>query len=408
MKKKKKLKIKNIAILAIIIIILVLILMKVIMKKQFQVELYQDTYYIGEEYKDFFKATYKGKEVTKDVEVKHNIYNKEIGNYQLEFIYNTNNKEYKIVKEISVEDNKEPVIELKSGEVLMVILNSTYKEPGYSAIDSYDGNLTDKVKVTGSVDTSKEGTYTLKYTVKDSSGNVGITKRKVTVTKNSPLTMSVKDFNLDNFFTDVQLKETKVVSDEYVNETIFAGDSTALYYVMNKVITGKQLWHKEGVSLETIFTQNIYVNHIDSKKTLINVVKEKQPKRILLSLGTNSVATMEIDYFIQKYEELLNNLKEVSPNTDIIVQSIFPVAKSLDDANKALNNDKINKMNYKLLELCSKLQIPFLNTAEVLKDENGTLKNGYYRSSNKEVGVHLSETGNKVAMEYFKNHAYEN
>ena len=137
-------------------------------------------------------------------------------------------------------------------------------------------------------------------------------------------------------------------------------------------------------------------------------MEKNKPAKILLSLGTNSASTMEIDYFIQKYEELLKDIMEVSPNTLILVQSIFPVAASLDDAGKGLNNDKINKMNYRLLELCSKLDIPFLNTAEALKDENGQLKNGYYRTSTKENGVHLSEEGNKVAMQYFKTHAYEN
>ena len=44
--------------------------------------------------------------------------------------------------------------------------------------------------------------------------------------------------------------------------------------------------------------------------TLIEAVASKKPKRILLSLGTNSVATMEIDYFITKYEELLKQTKD--------------------------------------------------------------------------------------------------
>ena len=97
----------------------------------------------------------------------------------------------------------------------------------------------------------------------------------------------------------------------------------------------------------------------------------KKPKKILLMLGTNSVATMDVDYFITQYKKLLQEIKTVSPETIVIVQSIFPVAKSLDITGKSLNNDKINKFNYHLLKLCSELEIPFLNTAEVLKDENG-------------------------------------
>lgn len=406
-KKRRKLKVKNVLILLILLILVVFLLYKIVSINDFEVVLTQDVYYIGEEYDEKFTATFKGDDVTDKVKVAHNIYNTEIGTYQLNFTYVVNNKEYKVTKEITIKDNTSPVLTLEAGDSITVTLNSEYKEPGYTAIDSYDGDISSKVKVSGKVDTTKEGVYTIKYTVEDSSKNKAIEKRKVTVTKNSPLTMSVSEFSLSGYFMDAQLKEKDMVSSSYVDDTIFAGDSTALYYVMNKVITGKQLWHKEGVTLESIFTQKIYINHQETKLTLIEAIAKNKPKRILLSLGTNSVATMETEYFITKYRELLTEIQKVSPNTDIIVQSIFPVAKTFDDDNKALNNDKINKLNYKLLELCSELKMPFLNTAEVLKDENGTLKDGYYRTSSGEKGVHLSNEGNKVAMEYFKTHAYE-
>lgn len=407
-RRKYKIKIKNVLILVVFLFIIGIAIYKAVTYNDFKVELKHSVYYIGQEYDIEFKATYKRKDVTDKVKVIHNIYNNEIGTYQIIFTYIKENKEYKITKQIKIKDDTDPVITLKSGETMMVVIDSKYTEPGYNATDSYDGDITSKVKVSGNVDTSKEGQYIIKYTVEDSSGNKAMTKRKITVTAKSPLTMSISEYTLKEFFTNVQLVETDVASSEYMDNTIFAGDSTALYYVMNKIITGKQLWHKEGVNLETIFTQKIYINHIDSKLTLIEAIKNKKPSRVLLSLGTNSVATMEISYFITKYEELLKQIKEVSPSTDLIVQSIFPVAKSLDDAGKALNNDKINKMNYYLLELCSKLEIPFLNTAEVLKDENGTLKSGYYRTSANEYGVHLSAEGNKVAIDYFNNHVHQN
>lgn len=407
-KRKSKLKIKNIIFLLIILFVICMAIYKMVTHNDFVVNLKTTTFEIGEEYTNDFTATYKGEDVTDKVKVTHNIYSNAVGKYQVVFSYTVQNKEYKVTKTIEIKDETKPDITLKSGDTIMVVLGDKYNEPGYTAIDDYDGDVTSNVKVSGEVNTNKEGTYTLKYTVTDSSGNKAVVKRKVTVTTNSPLTMSLKDFDLTGYFTDVLLPETKDAGEEYTDKFIFVGDSTALYYVMNKVITGKQLWHKEGVSLETIFTQTIYINHIDSKLTLVDAMEKNKPAKILLSLGTNSASTMEIDYFIQKYEELLKDIMEVSPNTLILVQSIFPVAASLDDAGKGLNNDKINKMNYRLLELCSKLDIPFLNTAEALKDENGQLKNGYYRTSTKENGVHLSEEGNKVAMQYFKTHAYEN
>lgn len=54
-------------------------------------------------------------------------------------------------------------------------------EPGYSATDNVDGNITGSVIVTGSVNTSVPGTYTLTYTATDAAGNTGSVTRTVTV-----------------------------------------------------------------------------------------------------------------------------------------------------------------------------------------------------------------------------------
>ena len=44
-------------------------------------------------------------------------------------------------------------------------------EPGYTATDNYDGDLTASVTVSGSVDHTTPDSYTLRYNVLDSSGN---------------------------------------------------------------------------------------------------------------------------------------------------------------------------------------------------------------------------------------------
>ena len=52
---------------------------------------------------------------------------------------------------------------------------------GATALDDKDGDITDKIVITGKVDTKKEGTYIITYTVEDSSKNIAIVKRTVVV-----------------------------------------------------------------------------------------------------------------------------------------------------------------------------------------------------------------------------------
>ena len=56
-----------------------------------------------------------------------------------------------------------------------------YKEPGYVAIDDIDGNITDKVNISGSVNYNKEGTYKLVYYVVNSTGITTTIERTVNV-----------------------------------------------------------------------------------------------------------------------------------------------------------------------------------------------------------------------------------
>ncbi|EUT75541.1 immunoglobulin-like domain-containing protein, partial [Staphylococcus aureus] len=50
-----------------------------------------------------------------------------------------------------------------------------------SAFDKEDGDLTDKIKVDGQIDTSKSGKYQIKYHVTDSDGAIKISTRYIEV-----------------------------------------------------------------------------------------------------------------------------------------------------------------------------------------------------------------------------------
>lgn len=79
-------------------------------------------------------------------------------------------------------DKKAPEITLNGDAEMTLEAGSEFSDPGYTATDNYDGDLTGKVSVTGAVDTSKPGDYEIKYSVADSSKNESEVKRTVHVT----------------------------------------------------------------------------------------------------------------------------------------------------------------------------------------------------------------------------------
>lgn len=88
-----------------------------------------------------------------------------------------------IQRNIIVDDSKKPSIKLKGNKNIYLYLGDKYIEPGVTANDNCDGNITKNVKITGKVDTDKVGNYVIKYTVSDSSGNTTSVKRTIVVSK---------------------------------------------------------------------------------------------------------------------------------------------------------------------------------------------------------------------------------
>jgi len=133
----------------------------------------------GKEYsEEGYKASdnYDG-DITNNVTIQKNVDN------IIYSIKDSSGNETSIERKIVVDDSVKPSIKLKGNKTIYLYLGDRYTEPGYTASDNCDGNITRKVKITGDVDTSKVGSYVIKYKVSDSSGNSYTTKRTVVVRK---------------------------------------------------------------------------------------------------------------------------------------------------------------------------------------------------------------------------------
>lgn len=78
-------------------------------------------------------------------------------------------------------DPEPPVLTLVGSKKHIMSAGKAYTDPGYSASDNCDGDITGKVVVSGSVDGFAPGTYTLTYTVMDTYGNTTEVQRTVQV-----------------------------------------------------------------------------------------------------------------------------------------------------------------------------------------------------------------------------------
>lgn len=88
-----------------------------------------------------------------------------------------------VKREIVYNDITAPELTLKGGATMYLVLGKTFTDPGVTAIDDAEGDISNKVVVNSNLDSSKEGTYTIEYTVTDNYGNTAQVTRQVIVSK---------------------------------------------------------------------------------------------------------------------------------------------------------------------------------------------------------------------------------
>ncbi|WP_395833253.1 kelch repeat-containing protein [Cystobacter fuscus] len=80
---------------------------------------------------------------------------------------------------VNVVDTQAPTLVLNGPSVITLDVGNPYTEQGATASDSCEGELSSRVRISGTVDTSTPGSYTVTYTVADGAGHEATTTRTV-------------------------------------------------------------------------------------------------------------------------------------------------------------------------------------------------------------------------------------
>ena len=400
--KRRRLKVKRIVIIGIILIVVLLIMLspfifiniKLIGNKKIELD-------YGEKYSEpGFKAYMFNKEITDKIKVNNNI-KESVGNYEVTYSYKFLIYNIKRTRKIIVSDLTGPEITLKGDKKLSVTINTKYEEPGYEAIDKLDGDLTENVKVSDNIDITKLGDYEVIYEVKDKAGNVNKEIRKVKVEKLKPTQMSIKDYTLDGWYDSVKLKKTKNYGNEYFNKITMVGDSNIMNMYLNGYLNGLRAWAIPCLHAESMHSIEINLYGLGIKMKLLDAVEKYKPETMILNVATFSTTWISEETFIEKANAMIEQIKEKSPDTKIILISIYPIKKG-DNINK-FQQDIINKYNFLILEMADKYGLKYLDVQEVLKSNDGYGKEEYFVDDK----FHLTLLGHSTVKEYIKTHALE-
>lgn len=208
-------------------------------------------------------------------------------------------------------------------------------------------------------------------------------------------------YQIDNASTAL-LTETADAGTDYLDDTLFLGDSNTVRLYNNGLISLQQFCAKEGIGTQVALNEGIVTFKKDSNHyTIPQAVAMMKPRRVVMTFGTNDTG-MEVSDFIAHYTALIQAIQQSYPYTDIIVNTVPPVPA--DHSNYPhMDQAKIDDFNMALLDLCEQLGVRFLNSAEALKGSDGYGIADYYTSGD----IHLKSAGLKAVLNYLRTHALQ-
>ena len=233
-----------------------------------------------------FKANVFNHNLSDKVEVTTDLDVSVLGEYNINYNLSYLNKEYNLVRKVKVIDNEKPMITLNGEKDITLYVNDVYKELGVTIIDNYDGDISNKVVITGNVDTSKIGEYNLVYSVVDSSGNMSSTSRNVNV-----INRVVNTFVTNEGYNDNNNEIVKYINDKGYNVSIGyynLVNGNSFYYKENKIYYGASLI-KSLVSIY-MYENNLVndSNRYDMEK-MISVSNNDSYFNLLYSVGIDNL-----------------------------------------------------------------------------------------------------------------------
>ena len=253
-----------------------------------------------------------------------------------------------IEDETNVEENSAPVI---NAEDRVIKLGSSFDPlEGVTAFDKEEGYIIDRVEVTGdTVDTNKEGTYKVTYTVKDSEGKVATKTITITVKLDIILAESI---SIDNKFSKLYLGGSKILT-ATVNEAadvkevewITSDENVASIELVGN--SAKVIAKSEGKVIITASTKDgsnksdsviIDIVNLENDNEVPSFVKDIIDTDIVIPvIGTgdiNSPLEMEVQNItVEKFNDFLENLRKLNPTLE----------KKYEDENFTIYKIKVNK-----------------------------------------------------------------
>ena len=204
---------------------------------------------------------------------------------------------------------------------------------------------------------------------------------------------------------DVSIKNETILpltddaGQEYIDKIYFVGDSTT-YHFFKCGIEKSHILVPQSYTLKlTSDINKILVGN--NNLTIAQAIKDADCEIVIITLGANGADNFTEAKYKTYYKKLIYDIKKESPKTKIIIQSVFPVTEEYSNQHQGITNEGIDRINEWAKELACEVEVKYLDTQSILKNENGAQIEAY----SEQDGVHMNSKAYNAIIYYIRTHA---
>jgi PKD repeat protein len=291
-------------------------------------------------------------------------------------------------------DQTPPVIYLKGKDSMLLEQGYTFKEPGDSAVDNLNGNLTANINVTTDKPNSftttgpalVPGNYIISYNVKDSSGNAAVTKhRYITV---------LQDTGRPNL--------------------VVAGPDTT-FVLVNKASTGTVTLPTiissedlvDGTTADTISPNSIPVNKLDTVRVMYSTADQNGNRAIVYRYVVVYDNVAPVLTIVGKSTQYVA-VNSTYTDSGVTTSDNYYTSKELDGMVQTTNSVDMTKLGtytiiYTLTDPSGNKAIPVTRTVNVVDTSAPVLTMHGAKSDTIDVYTVYNDPGVSVTDNYYNN-----
>ena len=279
--------------------------------------------------------------------------------------------------------------------IIIVILILIFSKTNYSTkVLNYneiekDNVLQDKVEITNEI--NNEVNNEINNNVATNNINNALSEN---ITKEN---IKYNDANMQEEIEENLQNEGNVETKKWGNNVAFIGDSRTQGFLMYTGQKDVVDYTYIGLMVDTAITKEFVKTSNGDKVTILEDMKNKDIDTVYIMLGVNELGWAYSNVFINKYEELIDKIKEIKPNSKIYLQSIIPVTKEKSERDDIYNNVRIKEYNSLIKKLADKKGIKYLDISGALADKEGNLP-----KSASTDGIHINKEYCKKWLKYIQ------